>query len=103
MKKSAFTSLFSLLIPCLLFSQSIDLGTSGTTYAVVVGISDYQDERIPDLQFAHKDALAFANFLRSPAGGSLNGEHLKVLIDEDATGAQIAIALDWAGQAHTGH
>ena len=35
-----------------------------TTYAVVVGISDYQDEGIPDLRFADKDALAFANSLQ---------------------------------------
>ena len=35
------------------------------TYAVVVGISDYQDPGIPDLRFADKDAEAFANYLRS--------------------------------------
>ena len=40
------------------------------TYAVVIGISDYQDKDIPDLRFADKDAEAFANFLRSPAGGA---------------------------------
>ncbi|MDO8368703.1 MAG: hypothetical protein Q7T20_18030 [Saprospiraceae bacterium] len=47
-------------------------GTAGAglrpvTYAVVVGISDYQDKDIPDLRFADRDAEAFANFLRSPA------------------------------------
>lgn len=26
------------------------------TFALVVGISDYQDEGIPDLQYAHRDA-----------------------------------------------
>ncbi|MFZ1255314.1 MAG: hypothetical protein WAR77_03135, partial [Saprospiraceae bacterium] len=35
------------------------------TYAVVVGISDYQDPGIPDLRFADKDAEAFANYLSS--------------------------------------
>ncbi len=68
---------------------------SGQTYAVVVGISDYQDEGIPDLRFADKDALAFAGFLQSPAGGSLDKDHLKVMINEQATGAQFANALDW--------
>ncbi len=38
--------------------------TTGQTYAVVVGISDYQDSGIPDLRFADKDAEAFANYLR---------------------------------------
>ena len=50
---------------------------------------------IPDLQFAHRDAEAFAGFLQSPAGGSLDEDHLKVLINEKATGAQFAMALDW--------
>ena len=65
------------------------------TYAVVVGISNYQDEGIPDLRFADKDAEAFAGFLQSPAGGSLDEDHLKVLINHKATVAQFAIALDW--------
>lgn len=42
--------------------------SAGQTYAVVVGISDYQDEGIPDLRFADKDAEAFAGFLQSPDG-----------------------------------
>ncbi len=70
-------------------------GQEGATYAVVVGISDYQDEGIPDLRFADKDAEAFAGFLQSPAGGSLDEDHLKVLINEKATQAQFAAALDW--------
>ncbi|MBK7344167.1 MAG: caspase family protein [Saprospiraceae bacterium] len=67
---------------------------TGSTYAVVVGISDYQDASIPDLRFADKDAEAFANFLRSPAGGSLDGDHLKVLTNQNATAGRIAEALD---------
>ncbi|MBK9222872.1 MAG: tetratricopeptide repeat protein [Saprospiraceae bacterium] len=65
------------------------------TYAVVVGISDYQDPGIPDLRFADRDAEAFANYLRSDAGGKLDIDHLKVLLNEKATVAQFAIALDW--------
>jgi len=69
--------------------------SSGQTYAVVVGISDYQDPAIPDLRFADKDAEAFANYLRSSAGGRLDNDHLKVLLNKDATVAQFAMALDW--------
>ncbi len=73
------------------------------TYAVVVGISDYQDPEIPDLRFADRDALAFSNFLRNSAGGSLDNKHLKVLINEQATAAQFAVALDWLLEsAHEG-
>ncbi|MCB0532273.1 MAG: tetratricopeptide repeat protein [Saprospiraceae bacterium] len=67
----------------------------GTTYAIVIGISDYQDDAIPDLKYAHRDAEAFANFLRSPAGGALDNDHLKVLINEQATQGQFGAALDW--------
>ena len=66
-----------------------------TTRAVVIGISDYQDEKIPDLRFADKDAEAFANFLRSPAGGSLDNYHMKVLLNEEATMAQFGMSLYW--------
>ncbi len=69
--------------------------TLNNTYAVVVGISDYQDNDIPDLRFADKDAEAFGNYLRSPAGGSLDGDHLKILLNKQATMAQFANALDW--------
>ncbi len=76
-------------------STGIGQLATGQTYAVVVGISDYQDEGITDLRFADKDALAFAGFLQSPAGGSLDEDHLKVLINKQATHAQFARALDW--------
>ncbi len=75
-------------------AQSIDISGT-TTRAVVIGISDYQDKDIPDLRFADRDAEAFANFLRSPAGGSLDGDHLKVLTNDQATAGQVASALYW--------
>ncbi len=68
---------------------------SAETFAVVVGISDYQDKAIPDLRFADRDALAFAGFLQSPAGGALDEDHLRILVNDRATGAQFANALDW--------
>jgi hypothetical protein len=58
-------------IPCCLAAQNIDKD-GGSTYVVVIGISDYQDAEIPDLKFAHRDAEAFANFLRSPANHPTN-------------------------------
>jgi uncharacterized caspase-like protein len=69
--------------------------TAGQTYAVVVGISDYQDKDIPDLRFADKDAQAFAAYLQSPAGGTVPSENIIVLQNEKATTARIADALIW--------
>ncbi len=93
-----------MLLPIVAFSQnkgaspisnSQQPATANSTYAVVIGISDYQDPGIPDLRFADKDAEAFANYLRSNAGGKLDVDHLKVLINKEATMAQFANALDW--------
>ncbi|MBK9017581.1 MAG: caspase family protein [Saprospiraceae bacterium] len=74
-------------------AQSIDMDKA-TTRAVVVGISDYQDMGIPDLRFADRDAEAFANWLRSPAGGSVPERNLVLLTNKQATIAQFAKALD---------
>jgi protein O-mannosyl-transferase len=66
-----------------------------TTYAVVVGISDYQDPEIPDLQFAHKDAEAFANWLHSKSGRNVSKENIRLLLNEQATAAKFTAAIDW--------
>ena len=69
---------------------------STVTRAVVVGISDYQDPGIPDLRFADRDAEAFATWLRSPAGGAVPEENIRLLTNEKATVAQVSLALiDW--------
>lgn len=77
-----------------LVAHRSSLITHHSVRAVVIGISDYQDPAIPDLRFAHRDAGAFADFLRSPAGGALDNDHLKVLINEQATAGRVAEALD---------
>ena len=66
-----------------------------TMRAVVVGISNYQDPAIPDLQYADSDAVAFATWLQSPGGGRLPTGRLKLLLNEKATRAQVYSALDW--------
>ncbi len=89
---------FSWLILFLFIVQNISaqkMGFKSTTRAVVVGISDYQDESIPDLKYAHNDAKAFVDYLKSDAGGRLKDEQIVSLINEKATIAQIYAALDW--------
>ncbi len=85
--------IIALLMSPALRGQVIDL--AGTTRAVVIGISNYQDPVIPDLRFVDKDAIAFANFLRSPAGGNVQPENLMLLTNEQATMAQMVAAFDW--------
>jgi len=74
-------------------SQNSTPDTQNSTRAVVVGISDYQNPQIPDLRFADRDAAVFADWLRSPAGGSVPETHLQVLLNSDATTGKIIAAL----------
>ncbi|MCB0628140.1 MAG: tetratricopeptide repeat protein [Lewinella sp.] len=61
--------------------------------AVIIGISDYQN--ISDLDYAHRDAEAFAEYLQSPSGGNIPADHIRLLLNEEATQMQMAMALDW--------
>ncbi len=69
--------------------------TSASTYAVIVGISDYQSPQIPDLQYADKDARAFAEWLRSPGGGKVDAQNITLLTNDSATTASVADGLNW--------
>jgi len=46
------------------------------------------------LQFADRDALAFLEWLKSPAGGSVPEVNISILINKDAKNANIVAALD---------
>ena len=69
------------------------------TYAVVVGISQYgEDNNIPSLKYAHRDAQEFANFLQSRSGGSVPDDNIRLLLNENATMSAVYNALDWLEQ-----
>ncbi len=64
-------------------------------WAVIIGVSDYTDETIGDLQYADDDARAVYDFLRSPAAGmgGIPESHIQLLVNEDATSRNIRSAL----------
>ncbi len=62
-------------------------------WAVVIGISAYASEDIPDLEYARADAQAIYDFLTSPAAGPFEKDHVLFLADEQATGAAMREAL----------
>jgi hypothetical protein len=84
-------------------SKSVDTKKSylsETRWAVVIGISKYQDTRIPALRYASKDAQSFYNWLISPNGGKYAPSRVKLLIDEQATENRIRGSLfEWLSQA----
>jgi len=95
-RRIAFLILSCLLVGLTAGAQGMrSLKKKGTTRAVIVGISDYQDAEIKDLRYAHQDAALFADFLKSKSGGQLGDQQLKVLVNDQATMAGIQSALKW--------
>ncbi|HEX2095277.1 MAG TPA: tetratricopeptide repeat protein [Longimicrobiaceae bacterium] len=70
-------------------------GFRGKRWAVVVGISEYQDTSIKALRYADADARAFYNFLRSERAGAggFPEENIRLLLNEQATYREIRSAL----------
>ncbi|MEZ0607482.1 caspase domain-containing protein [Fibrella sp. WM1] len=67
----------------------------GQTYAVVVGIADYKalTYQTGDLRYADQDARRVAAFLASRVGGQVTPARLRLLTNEQATGAGIRSAM----------
>ena len=92
--------LFLLLSMTLLFAQekrgaiSTQQTTApGNTYAIIIGISQYENKGIKSLDYAHRDAEIFAEYLKSKSGGPVPEENIVLLQNEKATDAAIYDAL----------
>ena len=68
-------------------------GPGPQRWAVVVGISEYANKGIPALKYADRDAQAFADFLQKPEGGGYELDHMRILLNKDATVANLKEAL----------
>ncbi len=71
-----------------------DPAAGGETYALLIGISEFQNAQIRPLKYAHEDAALFASFLKSPRGGAVPEENITTLTNERATTAAIRTAFD---------
>ncbi len=71
----------------------ISSAESGSVYALIVGVSNYP--YVKPLNFAEEDALLFFEFLRSKAGGEVPENHIKLLLNEQATHANVTAGLAW--------
>ena len=91
--KYLFLSL-ALLHYSLRASSQLTPATSEQTFALVIGIANYEQDRL-NLNFANRDALAFADFLRSPSGGAVAEDNIRLLTDTQATTAAIYSGLKW--------
>jgi uncharacterized caspase-like protein len=72
----------------------------GQRWAVVIGISRYQDTRIPTLRYAYNDAKSFYKWLISPNGGKYAPTNVKLLLNRNASLRNIRDSLfAWLKQA----
>lgn len=85
---------FLLLI--LFLSFKFLLRGAGTTYAVIVGVSNYQRFSFGkgDLRYSSRDAQLFYNYMVSPNGGKIPINQTILLIDEQASKSSILEALN---------
>ena len=60
-------------------------------WALVIGIASYS--HMPVLRYTDDDAYRMYAFLKSPEGGALPDEQIKILIDEDATKERITSTM----------
>lgn len=61
-------------------------------WAVIVGVAKY--EHMPALKYADDDAYRIYAHLKSPEGGALKDDQIKLLIDEDATRTNILRSMN---------
>ncbi len=65
---------------------------TGQTYALIIGISEYKN--VEGLEFANRDAQAFAAFLQSKSGGEVEPEKIKLFLNSEATAVNIGSAIE---------
>lgn len=72
-------------------TTALDKANKVNVYAVVIGVSTYS--HMPVLKYTDDDAYRIYAFLKSPEGGAIPDENIKILIDEDATKGNIKNAM----------
>jgi len=66
----------------------------GQTFALLVGISKFQDPAITALHYAHEDALELEHLMESPRLGGIPKDNIVHLVNEKATRAAIQSAIE---------
>ena len=86
MRKCLHQKLFLLILSTLIVHSA---WAYRNTYAVIIGVADYEMDNSSDLMFTTRDAQLFCNFLMSPAGGSVPAKNICILKDASASKSNI--------------
>ncbi len=84
----------------LVYDQTMDEDEQ-RLFAVVVGVGDYDDELLPDLNYSVKDAEDFARVLATKKGYPYGDVQVKTLMGRDASRDEILEAMTWMKQEAT--
>jgi hypothetical protein len=68
-------------------------------WALVIGISHFNDRGIRPLNYTIQDADAFATELQDPKIGNFSSDHVKKITDADATTKNIKEQLNWIARS----
>lgn len=72
----------------------------GDKWAVVIGIGRFADPQVPALKYADKDARDFYDYLIDPKAGNFQKDHVKLLLNDQATKVNI---MDMLGDSFLPH
>ena len=76
-------------------SAGSDTGVISEKWALAVGVNDFKDPRPAKLKFAAKDSDDFAQYLTDPKGGRFQTDHVKCLVNGEATLEAVREGLGW--------
>jgi uncharacterized caspase-like protein len=78
---------------------TVTLGPVREKWALVVGISRFDDTHVPPLNYPSKDAQDFAALLKDPQVGRFKPENVHLVTNADATTRKIKMELNWLARS----
>jgi hypothetical protein len=69
-------------------------------WALVIGIAEFQNRRL-NLKYTRADAQAVAELLRDPVYGRFRSDHVRFIVNADATTVNIRAGLNWLARSAT--
>ena len=80
-------------------SAGTSAGQLSEKWALVVGISKFQDKHLPRLNYASKDARDFSSLLLDPGVGRFKAANVHALTEGQVTAKELKIELNWLARS----
>ena len=84
-----------------LIRENVAQGDLPRLFCVAIGIGEYHDDRLPSLKLSTKDAQDFSDAIAKKKGLPFADVQVKLLLDKEATRADIFEAMEWLQQETT--